>query len=40
MLVAGLVGVAFYFRRLTSWLKGKRPSSVIDQPAEEKEQEL
>jgi hypothetical protein len=40
MLVAGFVGVAFYFRRLTSWLKGKRLTSVIDQPPEEKEQEL
>ena len=40
MMVAGLVGVAFYFRRLASWLRGKRQSSVIDQPAEEKEQEL
>ena len=40
MLVAGFVGVAFYFRRLASWLRGKRQSSVIDQPAEEKEQEL
>ena len=40
MLVAGLVGVAFYFRRLASWLKGKRPTSVIDQSPEEKEQEL
>ena len=24
MLVAGFVGIAFYFRRLTSWLKGKK----------------
>jgi len=24
MLVAGFVGVAFYFRRLTSWFKGKK----------------
>ncbi|HUI79465.1 MAG TPA: hypothetical protein VLY24_16180 [Bryobacteraceae bacterium] len=24
MLVAGFVGIAFYFRRLTSWFKGKK----------------
>jgi len=24
MLVAGFVGVAFYFRRFTSWFKGKK----------------
>jgi len=24
MLVAGLVGVGFYFRRLTSWFKGRK----------------
>jgi hypothetical protein len=40
MLVAGFVGMAFYFRRFATWLRGKRQSSVIDQPAEEKEQEL
>ena len=40
MLVAGFVGMAFYFRRFATWLWGKRQSSVIDQPAEEKEQEL
>ena len=26
MLVAGFVGVMFYFRRLTSWFKGKKGS--------------
>ena len=39
MLVAGLVGSAFYFRKFISWLKRKRESSDIDQPAEEKRQE-
>jgi len=39
MLVAGFVGAAFHFRKFTSWLKRKRRSTVIDQPAEEKQQE-
>ena len=40
MLVAGFVGAAFYFRKFTSWVKGKRGSSAIDQSADEKEQGL
>jgi len=39
MLVAGLVGAAFYVRKFTSWLRRKRGSTDIDQPAEEKQQE-
>jgi hypothetical protein len=39
MLVAGFVGAAFQFRKFTSWLKRKRRSTAIDQPAEEKRPE-
>lgn len=39
MLVAGLVGAAFYFRKFTSWLRRKQESRDVDQPAEEKRQE-
>ncbi|HXI40201.1 MAG TPA: hypothetical protein VNH18_00085 [Bryobacteraceae bacterium] len=39
MLVAGLVGAAFYVRKFTSWLRRKRGSTDIDQPAEEKQQQ-
>jgi hypothetical protein len=30
MLVAGFVGVMFYFRRLTSWFKGKKSSEATE----------
>ena len=40
MLVAGIVGAAFYSRKLTSWLRRKRKSSVIDLSAEDIRQDL
>ena len=39
MLVAGLVGAAFYVRKFTSWLRRKWESTDTDQAVEEKQQE-